>query len=124
MRIINNELIDKEREEERGERRKENSENEIKEVRKRNGKKTKRNTGEWEKYHVTFSQNKMFFENLNWLTTAEAAVYLRKLCTDGSPSLNSIHKLVSKGIVRRRKFSGRLYFKRKELDYLLESSLA
>lgn len=64
------------------------------------------------------------FENLEWLTTAEAATYLRKFCRGGRPSVNAIHKLVSRGLIRRRKFAGRLYFKRKELDYLIESSEA
>lgn len=65
------------------------------------------------------------FENkLEWLSTAEAATYLRKVSPKGIPSVNAIHKLVSQGKVRRRKFSGRLYFKRKELDYLIETSEA
>lgn len=57
----------------------------------------------------------LLFENLIWLTTKEAAVYLRK-------SVNSIHTLVSRGQLRARKFSNRLYFKREELDYLIETS--
>lgn len=64
----------------------------------------------------------LFFENLEWLTTAEAAAYLRKFCPTGMPSVNAIHKLVSQGKIRRRKFAGRLFFKRKELDYLIECS--
>ena len=63
-----------------------------------------------------------FFEKSDWLTTAEAATYLRKFVGEGRPSLNAVHKLVSQGKIRRRKFAGRLYFKRKELDYLIESS--
>ena len=66
----------------------------------------------------------LFFENLEWLTTAEAAAYLRKFCSSGLPSVNAIHKLVSQGKIRRRKFAGRLFFKRKELDYLIECSEA
>lgn len=57
----------------------------------------------------------MFFYNLIWLTTKEAAVYLRK-------SVNAIHTLVSRGQLRARKYSNRLYFKREELDYLIETS--
>lgn len=64
----------------------------------------------------------LLFENSEWLTTAEAATYLRKFCPSGVPSVNAIHKLVSRGTIRRRKFAGRLYFKRKELDYLIECS--
>ena len=65
-----------------------------------------------------------FFDKSEWLTTAEAAAYLRKFCSGGIPSVNAIHKLVSKGRIRRRKFHGRLYFKRKELAYLIETSEA
>jgi hypothetical protein len=64
------------------------------------------------------------FENLEWLTTKEVAIYLRKISDFGDPSTNAIHKLVSKGKVRRRKFAGRLYFKKRELDYLVESSVS
>jgi hypothetical protein len=64
----------------------------------------------------------MIFDKSEWLTTAEAATHLRKLHLNGVPSLNAVHKMVSLGKIRRRKFFGRLYFKRKELDYLIESS--
>ena len=57
----------------------------------------------------------LLFNNLIWLTTKEAAVYLRK-------SVNSVHKLVARGQLRARKFSNRLYFKREEIDYLIETS--
>lgn len=57
----------------------------------------------------------MFFDNLIWLTTKEAAVYLRR-------SVNAIHILVSRRKLRARKFSNRLYFKKEELDYLIETS--
>ena len=68
------------------------------------------------------ARSNLFFENLEWLSTAEAAVYLRKFNQNGIPSVNAIHKLVSQGKIRRRKFSGKLYFKRKELAYLIECS--
>jgi excisionase family DNA binding protein len=55
------------------------------------------------------------FENLIWLTTKETAVYLRR-------SVNSIHTLVSRRQLRARKFRNRLYFKRTELDHLIETS--
>ncbi len=58
----------------------------------------------------------MLFDNLNWLTTKETAVYLRK-------SVNAIHTLVSRKYLRPRKFANRLYFKKEELDYLLEASI-
>jgi len=66
----------------------------------------------------------MIFENLEWFTTAEAALYLRKLNSDGTPSMDAIHQMVCRGVLRRRKFAGRLYFKRRELDFLIESSAA
>ena len=66
----------------------------------------------------------LFFENLEWLSTAEAAVYLRKFSPNGLPSVNAVHKLVSQGKIKRRKFSGKLFFKRKELAYLIECSQA
>jgi excisionase family DNA binding protein len=65
-------------------------------------------------YEGEFSSS-MLFNNLIWLTTKEAAVYLRR-------SVNSIHTLVSRRKLRARKFSNRLYFKKKELDYLIETS--
>jgi excisionase family DNA binding protein len=57
----------------------------------------------------------LLFDNLIWLTTKEAAVYLRK-------SVNAIHLLVSRGQLKARKFGNRLYFKKLELDYLIETS--
>ncbi len=67
------------------------------------------------RYNSHGEQSPTLFYNLIWLTTKEAAVYLRK-------SVNSIHTLVSRGQLRARKFSNRLYFKREELDYLIETS--
>ena len=60
-------------------------------------------------------KSSMIFENLIWLTTKETAVYLRK-------SVNSIHILVSRGQLRARKYRNRLYFKKNELDYMIETS--
>lgn len=57
----------------------------------------------------------MLFNNLIWLTTKEAAFFLRK-------SVNAIHQLVSKGKLRARKYGGRLYFNKDELNHLLETS--
>ena len=51
-----------------------------------------------------------------WLTTAEAASYLGK-------TRNALWLLVSKGLLVKRKWQGRLYFKRTEIDRLLESAL-
>ena len=55
------------------------------------------------------------FENLIWLTTKDAAEYLGK-------TVNAIHLLVARKKIRARKFRNRLYFKRTELDYLIETS--
>ena len=54
--------------------------------------------------------------DLTWLNTHEAARYLRK-------TLNAIRIMANRGYVKPRKFRGRLYFRRIELDRLLESSL-
>ena len=55
------------------------------------------------------------FENLIWLTTEEAAVYLRK-------STHAIRQMVYKGKLMARKFNGRLYFKKAELHALIDTS--
>lgn len=55
------------------------------------------------------------FDNLIWLTTEEAAKFLRK-------SSHALRQLAYKGKVRPRKFSGRLYFKKSELHELIDSS--
>ncbi|NCN39937.1 helix-turn-helix domain-containing protein [bacterium] len=67
------------------------------------------------------NRDSMFFDNSEWLTTEETAIYLRKFFSDGSPNTNPIHKMVSRGLIRRRKFGGRLYFRKRELDFLIES---
>lgn len=83
--------------------------------------------GEREEILLGFEDNNpvktgVIFDKSEWLTTIEAAVYLRKFEPSGSPSVNAIHKMVARGSVRRRKFSGRLFFRKKELDFLIESS--
>ncbi len=55
------------------------------------------------------------FNNLKWMTTNEAAAYLRK-------SSNAIRTAVCRGHIQARKFHRRLYFKRTELDRLIETS--
>lgn len=57
----------------------------------------------------------LFFEKLIWLSTEEAARYLRK-------SANAIRILVHRKVLRARKFRRRLYFRREELDALIETS--
>ena len=60
-------------------------------------------------------KSELLFNNLIWLTTKEASVYLRK-------SVNALHTLVSRGHIKARKFRNRLYFSKKELAYLIETS--
>lgn len=60
--------------------------------------------------------NKSLSEKI-WLTTNEAACYLGK-------SRNALWLLVSRGFLIKRKWQGRLYFKRTEIDRLLETALA
>jgi len=60
-------------------------------------------------------QSPALFENLIWLTTEEAARLLRK-------SSHALRQLVYKGKVCPRKFAGRLYFKRTELNELIDTS--
>lgn len=61
------------------------------------------------------NETQMLFENLIWLTTEEAAVYLRK-------STHAIRQMVYKGKLMARKFNGRLYFKKAELHALIDTS--
>jgi excisionase family DNA binding protein len=56
------------------------------------------------------------FENRIWLRTDEAAEYLRK-------TVNAVRILVHRGVLPVRKFRRRLYFKRSELDAILNSSI-
>jgi hypothetical protein len=53
-------------------------------------------------------------EELTWLNSKEAASYLRK-------STNALRIMVCRGYLRPRRFRRRLYFRRIELDRLLES---
>jgi excisionase family DNA binding protein len=57
----------------------------------------------------------LIFENLIWLSTEEAARLLRR-------SSHALRQLVYKGKIRPRKYGGRLYFKRSELNELIETS--
>lgn len=55
------------------------------------------------------------FENLIWMTITDAARYL-------SRTENAIRIAVHRGKLTRYKWLGRLYFKKSELDMMLESS--
>jgi hypothetical protein len=56
------------------------------------------------------------FDRLTWLDSEEAASYLRK-------TTNALRIMVYRGYIRPRKFRRRLYFRKIELDRLLESSI-
>ena len=60
-------------------------------------------------------ESELLFNNLKWMTTNEAAFYLRK-------SANAIRTAICRGQITAYKFRRRLYFKRSELDRLLETS--
>ncbi len=66
--------------------------------------------------NVTELNSSTLFDNRIWLSTSEAAKYLGK-------TRNAIWILVSRGLLLKRKWRRRLYFKRSELDQLLETSL-
>ena len=55
------------------------------------------------------------FNNLIWLTTDEAAEFLRK-------STHALRQMLYKGKVSARKVHGRLYFKKSELHELVDTS--
>ncbi len=55
------------------------------------------------------------FDNLKWLTTEEAAFFLRK-------SSHALRQMTYKGKIIPRKFGGRLYFKKSELDQIIDIS--
>lgn len=61
------------------------------------------------------SQSPMLFENLIWVKCDEAAFILRK-------SVGAIRTAVCRGQIKATTYRRRLYFKRKYLNYLLETS--
>ena len=62
------------------------------------------------------------FEGSDWLSTVEAAIYLRIFREDGSPCVERIRNLVNLGRIPFYKPFGRLLFKKAELKALIESS--
>ena len=56
------------------------------------------------------------FDRLTWLDCKEAAMYLRK-------TANALRIMVCRGYLRPRRFRRRLYFRKIELDRMLESSV-
>lgn len=59
--------------------------------------------------------SELLFNNLIWLTTDEAAEFLRM-------SSHALRQVVYKGKVKARKFNGRLLFKKSELHELVDTS--
>ncbi len=57
----------------------------------------------------------LFFEKLVWMTTAEAAEYLRR-------SVGAVRIMVHRRQLPARKLGRRIYFNKMELDRLLETS--
>jgi excisionase family DNA binding protein len=62
------------------------------------------------------------FEGSDWLSVAEAAIYLRIFRKDGSPCVERIRNLVNQGKIPFYKPFGRLLFKKAELKTVIESS--
>jgi hypothetical protein len=61
------------------------------------------------------NQSPMLFENLKWVKCDEAAFILRK-------SVGALRTAVCRGQIKATTFRRRLYFNRKYLDSLLETS--
>jgi hypothetical protein len=57
-----------------------------------------------------------FFENLKWMTVKETAIYLRR-------SYGAVKNLIYRGQIRVRKYCGRVYVNRIELDRQIETGL-
>jgi len=65
----------------------------------------------------------MFLDSPIWLSTKEAAIYLRKFRKiDGRPSEGAIRNAIWRRQLKARKWRRRLYFKRADLDRLLQNS--
>jgi hypothetical protein len=63
-----------------------------------------------------FGLEKIEFDRLTWLDSKEAAAYLRK-------TPNALRIMVHRGYIRARRLRRRLYFRKVELDRMLESSM-
>lgn len=70
----------------------------------------------------TKDSEKQLFDNLLWLSTKDAAIYLRKFRVDGKPSEGAIRNLVWRGVLKARKWRRRLFFKKTDLDRLLQAA--
>lgn len=63
----------------------------------------------------SFGSSEVLFDKLVWMTSEEAAGYLRK-------TVGALRVAVHRGQLRARKWRRRLYFKRSDLDRMLETS--
>ena len=57
----------------------------------------------------------MLFNNLIWMNSEEAAFYLRM-------TVGALRTAVCRGQIKAKKFQRRLYFKRNDLNILLENA--
>lgn len=64
---------------------------------------------------VDSSGSMKFFNNLIWMNSEEAAFYLRM-------TVGALRTAVCRGQIKAKKFQRRLYFKRKDLDFLLDNA--
>ncbi len=70
------------------------------------------------------SDSQLFDIQSPWLSTKDAAAYLRKFRKkDGKPSDGAIRTAIWRGFLKARKWKRRLFIRRDELDLLLERSL-
>jgi hypothetical protein len=68
------------------------------------------------------NQSGTLFDNPIWLSTKDAAVYLRKFRRiDGMPSEGAVRNAIWRGQLKARKWQRRLYIKRTDLDQLLRN---
>jgi len=66
--------------------------------------------------------NHINFESLIWLTTREAAIYIRRIDENGNPSLKSIYQAIYKRKIKAKKFLGKWMIKKTDLDRSIETS--
>lgn len=64
---------------------------------------------------IQSSNEQQIFENLEWMNTEDAARYLRR-------SVGQIRNMVYRGQITFRKFNSRLYFRRSDLNRVIEFS--
>lgn len=69
-----------------------------------------------QKKAVNKTVENQFFENQVWLSSEEAAIYLRR-------SVGQVRNMVYRGQLEHRKFCRRLYFRRTDLDRAIETSI-